>query len=69
VDINQVLDRFQMELIELSQDNILKSLFNAKKDPIEVWKNAVEQCSSTFFVTAHAQRCFDELMHPTYLST
>jgi len=42
VDVNQVPDRFQMELIELSQDSILKSLFNAKKDLIEVWKNAVE---------------------------
>ena len=42
VDVNQVPDRFQMELIELSEDSILKSLFNAKKDPIEMWKNAVE---------------------------
>jgi len=42
VDVNQVPDRFQMELIELSEDSILKSLFNAKKDLIEVWKNAVE---------------------------
>ena len=42
VDVNLVPDRFQMELIELSEDSILKSLFNAKKDPIEVWKNAVE---------------------------
>ena len=35
-------DRFQMELIELSEDSILKSLFNAMKDPIEIWKSAVE---------------------------
>jgi len=42
VDVNQVPDRFQMELIELSEDSILKSLFNAKKDPIEISKNAVE---------------------------
>ena len=42
VDVNQVPDHFQMELIELSEDGILKSLFNAKKDPIEIWKNAVE---------------------------
>ena len=42
VDVNQVPDRFQMELIELSEDSILKSLFNAKKDPIEIWKSAVE---------------------------
>jgi len=42
VDVNQVPDRFQMELIELSEDSILKSLLNTKKDPIEVRKNAVE---------------------------
>ena len=42
VDVNQVPDHFQMELIELSEDSILKSLFNAKKDPIEIRKNAVE---------------------------
>jgi len=35
VDVNQVPDRFQIELIELSEDSILKSLFNVKKDPIE----------------------------------
>ena len=42
VNVNLVPDRFRMELIELSEDSILKSLFNAKKDPIEIWKNAVE---------------------------
>ena len=42
VDVNQVPDRFQIELIGLSEDSILKSLFNAKKDPIEIRKNAVE---------------------------
>jgi len=42
VDVNQVPDRFQMELLELSEDSILKSLFNAKKDPSEAWINAVE---------------------------
>jgi hypothetical protein len=31
-----------MELIELSVDDILNALFDAKKDPIEIWKNAVE---------------------------
>jgi len=42
VDVNQVPDRFQMELTELSDYSILKSLFNTKKGPIGVWKNAVE---------------------------
>jgi hypothetical protein len=32
----------QMELIELSVDDILNTLFDAKKHPIEIWKNAVE---------------------------
>jgi hypothetical protein len=31
-----------MELIEVSVDDILNTLFDAKKDPIEIWKNAVE---------------------------
>jgi hypothetical protein len=31
-----------MELIELSEDNIVKSLFDGKKDPTEIWKNAIE---------------------------
>ena len=42
VDVNLVSDRFQMGLTKLSEDSILKYLFNAKKDPIEIWKNAVE---------------------------
>ena len=42
VNVNLVPDRFQMELIELSEDSILKPLFNTKKDPIKKWKNAVE---------------------------
>jgi len=28
--------------------------------------SGIEQCSSTFFVTVHTWRCFDELMHPIY---
>jgi hypothetical protein len=31
-----------MKLIELSVDDILNTLFGAKKDPFEIWKNAVE---------------------------
>ena len=31
-----------MELFELGEDNILKSLFDAKKDPLKIWKNAIE---------------------------
>ena len=53
MDVNQVRDCFQMELIELSEDSILKSLFNAKKDPIEIWKNPVA-CVSTLDKCHHA---------------
>ena len=31
VDVNQVPDRFQIELIELSEDSILKSLFKERR--------------------------------------
>ncbi|XP_055374498.1 general transcription factor II-I repeat domain-containing protein 2B-like [Condylostylus longicornis] len=31
-----------MELIELSEDQIFKSLFNDKKNPTEIWKIAVD---------------------------
>ena len=46
VDLNQVSDCFQMELIELSEDSILKSLFNAKKDPIEIWSCRISMPAS-----------------------
>ena len=39
VDIQQISEapkELQMELFELSEDSILKSLFDAKKDPIEI---------------------------------
>ena len=42
VDISEAPKELQMELFELSEDSILKSLFDAKKDPIEIWKNTVE---------------------------
>ena len=36
VDISEAPKELQMELFELSEDSILKSLFDAKKDPIEI---------------------------------
>ncbi|XP_012518227.1 PREDICTED: phosphatidylinositol 4-phosphate 3-kinase C2 domain-containing subunit gamma [Propithecus coquereli] len=42
VDTIKAPKELQMEFIELPVDDILKSLFDAKKDPIEIWKNAVE---------------------------
>ncbi|KFM74953.1 Transposon-derived Buster3 transposase-like protein, partial [Stegodyphus mimosarum] len=42
IDISEAPAELQMELIDLGEDSIIKSLFNAKKDPIEIWKNAVE---------------------------
>lgn len=42
VDISEAPTELQMELFELGEDSILKSLFDSKRDPIEIWKNAVE---------------------------
>ena len=42
VDIPSAPANLKMELIELSEDNILKYLFNSKNDPIEIWKNAID---------------------------
>ncbi|XP_055381656.1 general transcription factor II-I repeat domain-containing protein 2-like [Condylostylus longicornis] len=42
LDVLKAPDYLQMELIELSEDQIFKSLFNDKKNPIEIWKNAVD---------------------------
>ncbi|XP_042908433.2 general transcription factor II-I repeat domain-containing protein 2-like [Parasteatoda tepidariorum] len=42
IDISEAPAELQMELIDLGEDSIIKSLFSAKKDPIEIWKNAVE---------------------------
>ena len=41
VDISSAPANLKMELIELSEDNIMKSLFNSKNDPLEIWKNAI----------------------------
>ena len=32
----------KIELIEISEDNIMKYLFNSKNDPHEIWKNAID---------------------------
>jgi hypothetical protein len=42
VDVTKALKELQTEFIDLSVDDILNTLFDAKKDPIEIWKNAVE---------------------------
>lgn len=42
VDVSEASEELQMELIEMSEDNILKSLFDNREDPIEIWKKAVE---------------------------
>ncbi|XP_065658059.1 general transcription factor II-I repeat domain-containing protein 2-like [Hydra vulgaris] len=42
VEISTAPEYLQMELIELSEDSILKFLFENKKDPLEIWKTAVE---------------------------
>lgn len=42
IDISEAPTELQMELIELGEDNNIKSLFYNKTDMIEIWKNAVE---------------------------
>eukprot|EP00106_Octopus_bimaculoides_P003263 XP_014770705.1 PREDICTED: general transcription factor II-I repeat domain-containing protein 2B-like [Octopus bimaculoides] len=42
VDLSEAPEELQMELIEMSEDNILKSLFDKWENPIEIWENAVE---------------------------
>ncbi|XP_035211944.1 uncharacterized protein LOC118186061 [Stegodyphus dumicola] len=42
VDISKAPRELLMELFELRENSILKYLFDAKKDPIEIWQNAVE---------------------------
>lgn len=57
VDVSEASEKLQMELIEMSEDNILKSLFDNREDPIEIWKKAVEYPR----LCEHAQRlisCF-----------
>ena len=55
VDIPSAPANLKMEIIELSEDNIMKSLFNFKNDPLEIWKNAID------YLRHHAQKmlsCF-----------
>ena len=42
VDVSTAPADLQMEFIELSEDNVNKNLFDSKKDPPEIWKNAIE---------------------------
>ena len=42
VDIPSAPANLKMELIELLEDNIVKSLFNSKNDPLEIRKNAID---------------------------
>ena len=42
LDFNNAPEEFQMELIELSKDEIVISQFNNKEDPVKIWKRAIE---------------------------
>ena len=42
VDASKAPDYLQMKLIDISEDDVLKSLFLSKEDPVEIWKKAVE---------------------------
>lgn len=42
LDVSEAPEKFQMELIELSEDNIVKAQFDNKEDPVRIWKRATE---------------------------
>ena len=42
LDFSEAPEKFQMELIELSEDNIVKAQFDNKEDPARIWKGATE---------------------------
>ena len=44
VDISSAPANLKMELIELSEDSIMKYLFNFKNDLHDIWKNAIDYC-------------------------
>jgi hypothetical protein len=56
-----------MELIELSVDDILNTLFDAKKDPIEIWKNAVEYPRLRQHARKNAFLLFNHLLLRIYI--
>ena len=42
LDFNNAPEELQIELIELSEDEIVISQFNNKEDPVKIWKRATE---------------------------
>ena len=42
LDFSEAPEKFQMELIELSEGNIVKAQFDNKEDPVRIWKGATE---------------------------
>ena len=42
VDISKAPEKLQMEPIEMPENNILKSQFDNRNDPIEIWKKDKE---------------------------
>ncbi len=53
LDFSEAPEEFQMELIELSEDNIFKSQFDNKEDPAKIWKRVTEY-SPLAFANMHA---------------
>ncbi|XP_066963246.1 general transcription factor II-I repeat domain-containing protein 2B-like [Macrobrachium rosenbergii] len=62
VDVSKAPEELQMELIEMSEDNILKSLFDKRVNPVEIWKNAIE-CPR---LREHARRRLISCFSSTY---
>ncbi|XP_068235602.1 general transcription factor II-I repeat domain-containing protein 2B-like [Palaemon carinicauda] len=42
VDVSEAPEELQMELIKMSEDNILKSRFDKRENPVEIRENAIE---------------------------
>ena len=53
-----------MQLIELSENNILKPLFDGKKDPIEIQKMLLYVHASV----STLEKCYLALVQPTALN-
>ncbi|CAI9719384.1 Hypothetical predicted protein [Octopus vulgaris] len=60
VDVPKAPEKLQMELIEMSEDDILKSQFDNKDDPFEILKKAIEYPD---FVNMHADKFPAFLQH------
>lgn len=52
IHVAKASTEFQLELIELEDDNVIKSLSDTRKDPTEVWKMqcCIQACANMYNV-------------------